>query len=476
MRALLVARVASPTDRRGSRRSSRSTRATLAVPCTGRSRGAVASGARRSIPRRRWQPADVSRSRCYRVDLPRGRTCSSRSARPTLKRVSRESVPQRWMQLATAAGIEPLWTDVVGHAGTRLRRIPSARCSRRWASGVARRRMRGTACVLARTARDRRRAARERAPGSAASLAAGERRFGLAAQLYALRRPGDQGIGDFTHARFGRRRDRACGRRAGRHQSAACVVSRRPRAREPVSPFGPTLPRSDLHRRDAGPDLERAQPACAAARTAFTALAARSDVDYTGVWQAKLAVLNACFAAFEARPRDDPLVIEFERFRRRGWRRAAAASPASRRSPLRIPACPGSTGPPVCGIRTMPEVRAFAARDPRAVRFASYLQWLADRQLEDAAGAARAAGLDFGLYRDLAVGAAPDSAETWSQPTGLRARCVDRRAPRSLRRGRAELGPAAADSACDDRRRLSRDSARSWPPTCVTPARCASIT
>jgi hypothetical protein len=42
-----------------------------------------------------------------------------------------------------------------------------------------------------------------------------------------------------------------------------------------------------------------------------------------------------------------------------------------------------------------------------------YLQWEAARQLEGAAAAARAAGLDLVLYRDLAVGAARDSAEAW---------------------------------------------------------------
>jgi 4-alpha-glucanotransferase len=42
-----------------------------------------------------------------------------------------------------------------------------------------------------------------------------------------------------------------------------------------------------------------------------------------------------------------------------------------------------------------------------------YLQWEAMRQLEAASEKARAAGLEFRFYRDLAVGAARDSAEAW---------------------------------------------------------------
>ena len=45
------------------------------------------------------------------------------------------------------------------------------------------------------------------------------------------------------------------------------------------------------------------------------------------------------------------------------------------------------------------------------MRFHIWLQWLADRQL---AAAAEGAGLAIGLYRDLAVGTAPDGAEAWA--------------------------------------------------------------
>ncbi|AHF87232.1 4-alpha-glucanotransferase (plasmid) [Rhizobium leguminosarum bv. trifolii WSM1689] len=50
------------------------------------------------------------------------------------------------------------------------------------------------------------------------------------------------------------------------------------------------------------------------------------------------------------------------------------------------------------------------------VGFHMWLQWLAHRQLTQAADRARKAGLRIGLYLDLAVGEAVDGSATWSEP------------------------------------------------------------
>lgn len=50
------------------------------------------------------------------------------------------------------------------------------------------------------------------------------------------------------------------------------------------------------------------------------------------------------------------------------------------------------------------------------VRFHMWLQWLAHRQLTQAADRAGKAGLRIGLYLDLAVGEAVDGSATWSEP------------------------------------------------------------
>jgi 4-alpha-glucanotransferase len=61
-----------------------------------------------------------------------------------------------------------------------------------------------------------------------------------------------------------------------------------------------------------------------------------------------------------------------------------------------------------------PTVRDFAERNPEAIEFHLWLQWLADRQLRDAGTACREAGMRIGLYLDFAVGEAPDGSGTWS--------------------------------------------------------------
>src|SRR5262249_38479620 len=67
-------------------------------------------------------------------------------------------------------------------------------------------------------------------------------------------------------------------------------------------------------------------------------------------------------------------------------------------------------------------------RNRHGFEFALFCQWLADRQLGKAAQRARERGLEIGLYRDLAVGAAPDGAESRA-PAGALARGVTIGAP-----------------------------------------------
>jgi len=75
-----------------------------------------------------------------------------------------------------------------------------------------------------------------------------------------------------------------------------------------------------------------------------------------------------------------------------------------------------------------PEVRDFAARNPEALHFHAWAQWMAQAQLDHAQTRARAAGMRHGLYLDLAVGTHPDGAETWADPQ-LYARSVSLGAP-----------------------------------------------
>ena len=65
------------------------------------------------------------------------------------------------------------------------------------------------------------------------------------------------------------------------------------------------------------------------------------------------------------------------------------------------------------------EVERFAQENSERIDFHMWLQWIAETQLRQAQQRAIAAGMRIGLYLDLAVGVAPDGAETWSQPDAV---------------------------------------------------------
>jgi glycogen operon protein len=237
-----------------------------------------------------------------------------------------------------------------------------------------------------------------------AALRAGGRASGIAVQLYSLRRgQGDQGIGDLTDLA-------ALAREAGRAGAGAIGLNPLhalfPQDRGRASPYHPS------DRRFLDPlcidvtalpvEAPGLRAALAEAAPVFAALASGTLVDYPAVWEAKRRVLEAAFAAFRPGPEFARFVAEggetllgFARFQAivesqpdADWR----AWPAALRDP---------ENPAVA-----------AAAPPGRVDFALFLQWVADCQL--AAAAAAAGGMEIGLYRDLAVGAAPDGAEAWA--------------------------------------------------------------
>ena len=325
-------------------------------------------------------------------------------------------------RLAAAAGIAADWWDVGG-----TRHVVAADTQRALLAAMGfpaatrddvRSHLAALAALRAPAADGDRTAARCHLPDA---LRTGARRFGLAAHLYALRRAGDIGVGDFTTlARAAEATARAGGSLVGVNPLHALFGEDRGRA----SPYHP----SDRRFLDplyidvtAVPDLAAAAEARAlldrfAPRIAL--LDARTHVDYAGAWDVKRAVLAACFAAFVRRAPDDALTTEFDRF-------VAAGGASLARFALFEAVAAAHPGEPwqrwPADLRT-PESRgadAFAAQHAPAVRFALYLQWLADRQLAAAAARARQAGLEFGFYRDLAVGAAPDGAEVWANPAAF---------------------------------------------------------
>jgi 4-alpha-glucanotransferase len=66
--------------------------------------------------------------------------------------------------------------------------------------------------------------------------------------------------------------------------------------------------------------------------------------------------------------------------------------------------------------RHAPAVERHAAEHGDDIEFYAWLQWLASRQMQEAADFAKRAGLQLGLYLDFAVGEVPDGSSTWSTP------------------------------------------------------------
>lgn len=63
------------------------------------------------------------------------------------------------------------------------------------------------------------------------------------------------------------------------------------------------------------------------------------------------------------------------------------------------------------------DIEQFIADYEENITFYSYLQWLIDQQLRKVSDHARDCGLALGLYGDLAVGIAADSADAWVNPS-----------------------------------------------------------
>ena len=239
-----------------------------------------------------------------------------------------------------------------------------------------------------------------------ADAAPGGRPWGLAAQLYSLRREGDGGLGDFAAlADFVR-----C---AGRHGAAAVAISP-VHAQFSADPdrFSPYSPSSRLM-------LNVLHAPVPQVGDADRGREAEPLVDWPTASRSRLAVLRHLFE------NADPTMLE-----------ALAAFRAERGDALEtharfeaIHAAQFGNDPTHWHWRTWPdalrdprspEVAAFAREHAGEVAFHAFAQMLADRAMAGAQRAAREAGMEIGLIADLAVGADSGGSHCWSrQPETL---------------------------------------------------------
>lgn len=236
----------------------------------------------------------------------------------------------------------------------------------------------------------------------------GGRVWGLATQIYGLRRRGDQGIGDFTTlGALGEATADRGGAILGFNPLHA-LFNDRP---ELASPYYPS------DRRFLDPiylDLDRV----AFAGPFMGETAILSAIDHAGVRALKTRSLEVSFAEGQADTGLDAFIdAGGERLRRFALFQAVAES---------RPGEAWRDWPSDLHDPDGPAARAFGAAHSQRLRFHQYLQWLCEVQMSEAAR--RASGLSLGFCRDLAIGAAPDGAEIWAE-AALVARGVSIGAP-----------------------------------------------
>jgi 4-alpha-glucanotransferase len=253
----------------------------------------------------------------------------------------------------------------------------------------------------------------------------GQRVWGIAVQLYALRSAQNWGMGDFGDLRELIRlaAPLGCG-----------IVGLNPlHALMPANPAH-ISPYSPSHRQflnvlyisvEDVPELRECEPAQqrvgeADFQQTLRELRATRNVDYVRVAAAKLEILKLLYDSFRS------LHLQ------RSSERAAAFHNFvdEQGDPLRLHAIYDALdshlrlqGPQYWGWPSWPEeyrdpaspaVQRFARERAQDVEYFLYLQWLAAEQLQAAQSEARAAGMTIGLYGDVAVGADPAGSETWS--------------------------------------------------------------
>ena len=243
----------------------------------------------------------------------------------------------------------------------------------------------------------------------------GARDWGLAVQLYGLRSKQNLGIG--TYADAGRAAADA-GARGAAFLGLSPVHALFPTDRQKVSPYSPSS-RLFLETLYVDPQAVPGFAGSAAERLLHSLrpqvdrLRDAALVDHAGVWEVLAPVLDALWQESRARAGQDPDFLAFRA--EAGEHLEAHATFDALSEHFRAQGAHWVGDWPETYRRNgTPQVTAFAQAHAERVSFHAWLQFLADRQLGEAA--ARAGGMRIGLYRDLAVGADRGGSEVWSHP------------------------------------------------------------
>ncbi|SMG60620.1 4-alpha-glucanotransferase [Paraburkholderia susongensis] len=254
--------------------------------------------------------------------------------------------------------------------------------------------------------------------------------WGIAAQLYGLRRTGDGGIGDYTALAQLAQHSAKRGAHALAVSPTHAMFSAQP---ERFSPYAPSS-RLWLNVTHIDP---AAMFGAAAMRAALASVLSSEHggsagsnyedeplIDWPNATPLKLKVLRALYEQFNAheRAQHTQRALEFHGFCERAGRaledharfEALQAAQLAQGGDAHWRNWPEALRDP-----RSPEVEAFAAAHRDEVDFHLFLQWLAARGLSHAQHVAREAGMAIGLIADLAVGCDSAGSHAWSYPDDM---------------------------------------------------------
>ena len=320
----------------------------------------------------------------------------------------------------------------------------------------------------------------ERAVAIADLASPGARLWGVAAQVYGLRRDGDGGIGDAGGvAALGE----TVAHRGGDALALSPVHALFPAQPQRYGPYSPSS-RLFLNPLHAAPSLVFGAEAVARAidqagvAQDFARLEALPLIDWPAATAAKLRLLRALFVTFLSGKDDtDTQRADLSRFEAEGGDLLAdhACFEALQEEQLAADPKRGDWRDWPSDLRDprSPAIAAFAQAHQRDVLFHVFLQWLTDRSLAAAQHQAKAAGMRIGLIADLAVGMDPAAAMPGAGNRTYSARW------RSARRRICSTRTASnGESRISRRARLSppalRRSSPRCAPRCAMPAACGS--
>jgi len=257
------------------------------------------------------------------------------------------------------------------------------------------------------------------------ALEAGEKRWGALVQLYTVRSAQNWGIGDFGDLQILLEQLAA---RGGDFVGLNPLHALYPASADFASPYSPSSRRwlnviyIDVAQVVDFQQSPAAQKWWKSAKTqrALSKVREAELVDYEAVMALKLAALRLAWEHFQARDAESDDKQSWSAFVREGgdslrYQAAYDGIQLERRAGNAQhwgwPAWPE-------GWRNsqLPEVQRWCERHEEEIAFWQWLQWLAQQQFSHCWARSQALGMSVGLYRDLAVGVAEGSAETWHDP------------------------------------------------------------